>query len=76
VARLVGIECPGAAGGALQCIGDAAHALPNDNPRAVAEITQGFVAELAIAVMGGALPVVACSGDSTPSSTRNANQGC
>lgn len=46
VARLVGIERPGAAGGSMQCVGDAAHALPYDDPETFAEIIKQFVGEL------------------------------
>ncbi len=46
VARLVGIERTDAAGGAMQCVGDAAHALPYDDPETFAEIIERFVGEL------------------------------
>jgi 2-hydroxy-6-oxonona-2,4-dienedioate hydrolase len=44
VARLVGIETLGAPGAALQCVGDAAHALPFDDPDAFAAIIRNFAA--------------------------------
>lgn len=44
VARLVGIESPGAPGATLQCVGDAAHALPFDDPDTFAEIIRNFAA--------------------------------
>lgn len=47
VARLVGTERAGAAGGAMQCVGDAAHALPYDDPETFAGIIERFVGELA-----------------------------
>lgn len=46
VARLVGIERAGAAGGAMQCVGDAAHALPYDDPETFVEIIERFAGEL------------------------------
>lgn len=46
VARLVGIEREGAAGGAMQCVGDAAHALPYDDPETFVEIIEQFAGEL------------------------------
>ena len=46
VARLVGIERADAAGGAMQCVGDAAHALPYDDPETFAEILERFAGEL------------------------------
>lgn len=46
VARLVGIERSDAAGGAMQCVGDAAHALPYDDPETFAEIIERFAGEL------------------------------
>lgn len=46
VARLAGIERAGAAGGAMQCVGDAAHALPYDDPAVFAQIIERFVEEL------------------------------
>jgi pimeloyl-ACP methyl ester carboxylesterase len=42
VARLVGIERPGASGAMMQCVGDAAHALPFDDPEAFARIIRNF----------------------------------
>jgi pimeloyl-ACP methyl ester carboxylesterase len=42
-ARLVGIERPGAAGGTMQCIATAAHALPYDDPAIFAEVIANFV---------------------------------
>jgi pimeloyl-ACP methyl ester carboxylesterase len=42
VARLVGIEVPGAAGATLQCVGDAAHALPFDDPETFAAVIRNF----------------------------------
>ena len=42
VARLVGIERTGSAGGVMQCVGDAAHALPYDDPRTFAGIIERF----------------------------------
>jgi pimeloyl-ACP methyl ester carboxylesterase len=44
VARLVGIERPGAPGATLQCVGDAAHALPFDDPKTFAAIIRNFAA--------------------------------
>lgn len=41
-ARLVGIERPGAAGGTMQCVGTAAHALPYDDPATFAAIIANF----------------------------------
>jgi pimeloyl-ACP methyl ester carboxylesterase len=46
VARLVGIGRPGAAGAMMQCVGDAAHALPFDDPEAFARILRSFVADV------------------------------
>ena len=45
VGRLVGIDRPGSAGGAMQCVGDAAHALPYDDPWTFAAIIAQFAAE-------------------------------
>jgi pimeloyl-ACP methyl ester carboxylesterase len=42
VARLVGIDRSDAAGATLQCVGDAAHALPYDDPRTFAAIIANF----------------------------------
>jgi 2-hydroxy-6-oxonona-2,4-dienedioate hydrolase len=42
VARLVGTERPAAAGGIMQCVGDAAHALPYDDPATFARIIREF----------------------------------
>jgi pimeloyl-ACP methyl ester carboxylesterase len=42
VARLVGTEIPGAPGATLQCVGDAAHALPFDDPITFAAIIRNF----------------------------------
>lgn len=42
VARLVGIEVPGAPGGTLRCVADAAHALPYDAPAVFADIIRNF----------------------------------
>ena len=42
VARLVGIHRPGSAGGTMQCVGDAAHALPYDDPSTFALIIREF----------------------------------
>ena len=42
VARLAGLERPGSAGGTMQCVGDAAHALPYDDPRTFAGIIERF----------------------------------
>jgi len=47
VARLVGMERPGAAGGAMQCVGDAAHALPYDDPWTFAAIIAQFAGDVA-----------------------------
>jgi pimeloyl-ACP methyl ester carboxylesterase len=47
VARLVGIERPGAAGAMMQCVGDAAHALPFDDPEAFVRIIRSFVVDVA-----------------------------
>jgi 2-hydroxy-6-oxonona-2,4-dienedioate hydrolase len=44
VARLVGIALPGAPGATLQCVGDAAHALPFDDPTTFAAIIRNFAA--------------------------------
>jgi pimeloyl-ACP methyl ester carboxylesterase len=41
-ARLVGIERPGAAGGVMQCVATAAHALPYDDPDTFAGIIRNF----------------------------------
>ena len=41
-ARLVGIECPDAAGGTMQCVATAAHALPYDDPATFADILVNF----------------------------------
>lgn len=41
-ARLVGIERPGAAGGVMQCVATAAHALPYDDPATFAGIVTNF----------------------------------
>ncbi|HET9010574.1 MAG TPA: alpha/beta hydrolase [Gemmatimonadaceae bacterium] len=41
-ARLVGIERPGAAGGVMQCVATAAHALPYDDPSTFADIITNF----------------------------------
>lgn len=41
-ARLVGIERPGAAGGVMQCVATAAHALPYDDPATFAGIIANF----------------------------------
>ena len=41
-ARLVGIERPGAAGGVMQCVATAAHALPYDDPATFADIISNF----------------------------------
>jgi len=38
VIRDIPIERPHAAGGTMQCVGDAAHALPFDDPETFAEI--------------------------------------
>jgi len=45
VGRLVGIERPGSAGGAMQCVGDAAHALPYDDPWTFAAIIAQFAGD-------------------------------
>jgi pimeloyl-ACP methyl ester carboxylesterase len=42
VARLVGVETPGAPGATLQCVGNAAHALPFDDPETFAAIIRNF----------------------------------
>jgi 2-hydroxy-6-oxonona-2,4-dienedioate hydrolase len=42
VTRLVGIERADAAGAMMQCVGDAAHALPFDDPAAFAAIVRNF----------------------------------
>ena len=42
-ARLVGIECQGAAGGTMQCVATAAHALPYNDPTTFAAILVNFV---------------------------------
>jgi 2-hydroxy-6-oxonona-2,4-dienedioate hydrolase len=52
VARLVGIERTGAAGGTMQCVDDAAHAMPYDDPETFAGIIMRFAGEI-----GGALGV-------------------
>lgn len=52
VARLIGIEVPGAPGATLQCVGDAAHALPFDDPVTFAAIIRNF------AVHGVRAPVI------------------
>ena len=44
VARLVGIEVPGAPGATLQCVSHAAHALPFDDPVTFAAIIRNFIA--------------------------------
>jgi 2-hydroxy-6-oxonona-2,4-dienedioate hydrolase len=44
VARLVGIDIPGAPGATLQCVGDAAHALPFEDPATFAAIIRNFAA--------------------------------
>ena len=44
--RLAGIDRAGAAGGAMQCVGDAAHALPYDDPETFAEIIERFAGSL------------------------------
>jgi pimeloyl-ACP methyl ester carboxylesterase len=44
-ARLVGIERPGAAGGTMQCVATAAHALPYDDPATFADIIANFAAQ-------------------------------
>jgi pimeloyl-ACP methyl ester carboxylesterase len=44
VARLVGSETAGAPGATLQCVGDAAHALPFDDPETFAAIIRDFAA--------------------------------
>ena len=41
-ARLVGIERSGAAGGVMQCVATAAHALPYDDPATFADIITNF----------------------------------
>ena len=41
-ARLVGLERPGAAGGVMQCVATAAHALPYDDPDTFAAIITNF----------------------------------
>jgi pimeloyl-ACP methyl ester carboxylesterase len=41
-ARLAGIERRGAAGGTMQCVGSAAHALPYDDPATFAAIVANF----------------------------------
>lgn len=41
-ARLVGLEHPGAAGGTMQCVATAAHALPYDDPATFAAIIVNF----------------------------------
>jgi 2-hydroxy-6-oxonona-2,4-dienedioate hydrolase len=46
VGRLVGIERPGSAGGSMQCVGDAAHALPYDDPWTFAAIIAQFAGEI------------------------------
>jgi pimeloyl-ACP methyl ester carboxylesterase len=52
VARLVGIELPGAPGATLQCVGDAAHALPFDDPVTFAAILRNFAAHCVHAAVG------------------------
>src|SRR4051812_27669199 len=44
-ARLVGIERTGAAGGTMQCVATAAHALPYDDPATFAAIIANFAAQ-------------------------------
>ena len=41
-ARLVGLERPGAAGGTMQCVATAAHALPYDDPATFAAVIANF----------------------------------
>ncbi|MFI5230540.1 MAG: alpha/beta fold hydrolase [Gemmatimonadales bacterium] len=46
VARLVGIERTGAAGGTMECVDDAAHAMPYDDPETFAGIIARFAGEI------------------------------
>lgn len=57
VARLVGIGRPGAAGALMQCVGDAAHALPFDDPEAFAQIIRSFAEHVAPVGPGVSSPV-------------------